>query len=291
MWVKGEVQGFFYYFSAIRINECYAIAPAHTVKHPQLGLLIPALAGTGTNYLSDLGGTTTISEVLVHPEYDRSFAKPDIAIFKLSQPFVGSKPTIAPVGSLSVGEIVTAAGFGVPGFTNTGFSAGGNVRGWNAPILDEGSLLFNPTYFGHTGFSTTAGVSLNGRCSNGDSGAGVYDSDGSLVGMTIGSSPGTASYEPAGTSIFLDLTEPTIRAWVKANTVVPQPSIGCMVVAGQMQISLAKLVPTREYRIMRTADMLVWEEAHRFTSATASKTWSEPLVTGARRFYRLEWQD
>ncbi len=34
-----------------------------------------------------------------------------------------------------------------------------------------------------------------------------------------------------------------------------------------------------------------WEEAHRFTAASATATWSEALAPEGRMFYRLEWNE
>ncbi len=302
LWVKSEYNGFPFYFSAIKINNFYAITSGHgvytaTYDNPNILLITPSFVGDGTNHLSDPGTVRTISQVIVYPTYGGNsgavnFSQPDLVILKFSQPISGSNPTFATPGTLAIGDVVTSAGFGVPGFTNIGFlPMDGQLRGWVASVLSETSASFNTENYGHTRFNSNPYL-LNGRVSSSDSGSPVYDVYGRLVGMNEGSTPPPNNYDVAGASIFLDLTNPTILAWILANTALPiPPIIACTVATSEAQLAFIHLVPVREYRIMRSPVLSGWQEAHRFTAASATATWSEALAPEGRMFYRLEWDE
>jgi hypothetical protein len=294
LWVKGEALGAFYYFSAIRINDHFAVTAAHAVMHPDYGVFVPALIGDGPNRLVDPGNVRQIAAVKVYPTYSGAsgYPQPDIAILKFTQPLSGASPTFAPPQSIVVGQVVTAAGYGVPGFTDTGFRPeDGQLRGWDARIESETSH-FNSQFYENTYFYPNSMISLNGRGSNGDSGSPVYDGQGRLAGMNIGNTPGTLHFDPIGTTIFLDLTNPTVRAWIEANTAIPDPpNLAINVTSTTAQFNFSNMIPAREYRVMRSSTLGAWEEAHRFTAITTTGSWSEALVPGGRRFYRLEWNE
>lgn len=296
LWVESEYQGTTFYFSAIRINDHFAITAGHAVYGETVGIISPKRLGDGTNRTTNPGNVRTISDVVVHPAYsgaNADFYSTDIAVLKFLEPLPGNNPTFAQAGSLSAGQILTSAGFGDRGFTGGAYLADGNVRGWNAPLLSEdGGDQFDNQIFGNTRFSAAAGVSLNGRGSNGDSGSPVYDSNGFLVGMSVGTSPIAFSVDPIGSTIFLDLTNPITRAWILANTAFPEPpAVACTVSVAEARLAFSRLVPAREYRVMHSNSLSNWLEAHRFTAASTTATWSEPLVPEGRMFYRLEWDE
>ena len=224
LWVKSEYQATVFRFSAIRINNYYAITAGHGTYLPGLGIIKPLAVGTGTNFLTDPGTTSTIAEVIVYPTYPGSaaFTQPDLAVLKFSTPIrTGSNPVLGQANSLSVGDTLTSSGFGIPGFTGGSFNEDGSVRGWNAAIRSETGGVFNTDDFGNTRFSSASGVALNGRLSNGDSGSPVYDETGYLIGMNIGSNPSPISADPNGTTVFLDVTNPVIASWIETNTALP----------------------------------------------------------------------
>jgi hypothetical protein len=79
----------------------------------------------------------------------------------------------------------------------------------------------------------------------------------------------------------------------------PAPEVGLTIAAGQVRLGLAGLVVGREYRVMRSVDLVGWAEAARFTvtedpwpaSGRVDREWSEAAVLPGRRFYRIEWEE
>jgi hypothetical protein len=83
------------------------------------------------------------------------------------------------------------------------------------------------------------------------------------------------------------------ESWGLDNVVVSvlqePPKITANVATGSAHLSFSNLVTGREYRIMRSPSLVSWVEAHRFTAAAPSSSWSEALSPQGRQFYRLEW--
>jgi hypothetical protein len=78
------------------------------------------------------------------------------------------------------------------------------------------------------------------------------------------------------------------------NGTIPEPTttVSLLLVAGgQVELAMSNLVANRMYRVMRSPELApaVWTEAHTFTAASISATWSESPPPGGRMFYRLEW--
>jgi hypothetical protein len=106
----------------------------------------------------------------------------------------------------------------------------GNIRGWEAnvsPLVGPGSSdYYQSTTFGYG----NAGLSLNGRGANADSGGPVFDLSGNLVGINDAVSfIGDGSI---GATDFLKLSNPTIYNWIVQNTQVPEPTTGALIGLG-----------------------------------------------------------
>lgn len=69
------------------------------------------------------------------------------------------------------------------------------------------------------------------------------------------------------------------------------PKVSCALTSTAAQLTFSDLIPTREYRIMRAPTLAAWVEAHRFTATATTDSWGEPLATGGKMFYRLEWSE
>jgi hypothetical protein len=282
-----------YHVPAVRINDHYAITSAHGVHSNTPGVLRRFVKiGDGTNYLTNPGNVREVAQVIVHPEYFNSslFSQPDIAIIKLAQPLAGSNAVFGPATSVAKFEKLTSSGFGVPGYVGIGFlPIDGQIRGWIAEVSSDTSGHYNNEYFGSTRFNTNP-YQLNGRGSSADSGGPVYDSQRRLVGITVGVAP--TDYSLGGITIFLDLTIPTIQSWIVANTTLSgPPSISCTITDTQAMLTLNNLLPTRDYRIMRSSNLRTWEEAHYFTAIGSTGSWSAALVPEGTQFFRLEWNE
>lgn len=71
LWVQSEYQGYIYNFSAIRIDDYFAITVGHATYLQGVGIITPLELGTGTNFLTNPRTVRTISAVTVHPAYPR----------------------------------------------------------------------------------------------------------------------------------------------------------------------------------------------------------------------------
>lgn len=212
------------YASVTFINERYAVTAAHVVD----ALFANgnyARIGTGGNFSSDPGQTADAFEVTFYPGYPGGSPtnSPDIAILRLATPLKGI--TQVEYGNASPFDVVTSYGYGFA------FHAGAPIvppdgfrRGWNAPVYPGAPLFgsdqwYNWTPFGGGGGSATP---VNGKALAGDSGGGVFNAQGQLVGINFGQSGNGAS---VGTTSYLDLAQPEVLAWVQANTTIP-PTCG-----------------------------------------------------------------
>lgn len=218
-------QGQLGYASVTFINEQYAITSAHLIAGVlQVGGSFQV--GTGSNYLTDPGNVVNVSSVLVHPAYQGNMGSadtnnPDIAILRFASPLAGI--TQATFGAAAPFDIVTSGGYGFafyagePSVPRDGFR-----RGWNAPVKTGAPLYGSDTWYNYTQFGGASGssVPVNGKVLSGDSGGGVYNSLGELVGINFGQSGNSAIL---GTSSYLDLSQPDVLNWVQSNTTIPAP--------------------------------------------------------------------
>jgi hypothetical protein len=72
---------------------------------------------------------------------------------------------------------------------------------------------------------------------------------------------------------------------------IAPPALAFAVSAPEAQLSCSHLIPAREYRVMRSANLWGWVEAHRFTAASTTATWNEVLAPEGTMFYRLGWDE
>lgn len=179
------------------------------------------------------------------------------------------------------GSILTCVGFGRATLSSGEYSDDGFLRAFQMRAVTPSSSFSDALYGAGSGSNFTS--TNPGAASSGDSGA-IVLYNGKPVGYLVaGSSP---------RSTFTDTTTSTAQAFFRANVPGPaQPALACTVTPTTAQLNFTNLVPSREYRIMRSAALATWEEAHRFTATTATGTWSEPLAPDGRRFYRLEWNE
>lgn len=77
-------------------------------------------------------------------------------------------------------------------------------------------------------FSTL--VELSGMNAGGDSGGGVYDLEGNLIGINTARN-GTDD-DTIGSNIYLDLGNPTVQSFIYSNTDVPEPGSGALLLLG-----------------------------------------------------------
>lgn len=222
------------YASVTFINSHYAITAAHVVSTLfQNGGY--ARIGMGGNFNSDPGQVVDAfsSDALFYPTYQQGSVNtnnPDIVILKLATPLAGVSQVS--YGTANPFDVVTSFGYGFAFFAGDpivqpdGFRRGWNARvGIGAPFFGA-DQWYNWTQFGAGG----ASIPVNGKGLSGDSGGGVYNSQGQLVGINFGQTGNGAS---VGSTSYLDLSQPEVRSWLEANTVIPTPSaIALLGIAG-----------------------------------------------------------
>jgi len=225
--------------SVALINENFAITCGHVVwNNLQNGGTFRV--GTGANFLNDRGQVVDVAELITYPGYPGGVTtnSPDIVILRLASPLAGI--TQAQFGTANPGDLVTAGGYG---FTNYAgqptVPRDGFRRGWNAPVSPGAPTFGADTWYNFSQFGGTVGgsVPVNGKVLNGDSGGGVYNSLGQLVGINFGQSGNNLS---VGFSSYLDLAQPDVLNWVQSNTI---PTPGALTLLG-----LGALVGSRRRR-------------------------------------------
>jgi hypothetical protein len=210
------------YASVTFINPYYAVTAAHVVGNLyQNGGY--ARIGTGGNFNSDPGQVVDAYEAVFYPTYQTGVDtnNPDIVILKLATPLAGVSQVS--YGTANPFDVVTSFGYGFAFFAGDPIvQPDGFRRGWNAPVRSDAPLFGSNTWYNSTSFGGGAGsaVPVNGKGLSGDSGGGVYNSQGQLVGINFGQTGNGASL---GTTSYLDLSQPEVLSWLQANTVIPTP--------------------------------------------------------------------
>jgi hypothetical protein len=223
-WLKGTSStGATGFASATIINSYYAITAGHVVGDLlQTGGALQL--GTGGNYFSDQGQVANVAEAIFHPAFQQGAVNtnnPDIAILRLATPLKGI--TQVEYGNASPFEVVTSYGYGFafyagqPTVPRDGFR-----RGWNAEVGSGSPFFGSDQWYNWTRFAAATNVPVNGKGLGGDSGGGVFNAQGQLVGLNFAQTGNGAS---VGSTSYLDLAQPEVLAWVQANTTIP-PTCG-----------------------------------------------------------------
>lgn len=207
--------------SATFLTDSWAITAAHNVS--DLLQYSPTYElSTGSNLSTVRGTIVSVNAVTLFPGYSGGFDSPDIALLHLTTPLQGAR---ANIGSVSVGELTTEAGFGAHGTPSTGIlPTDYNSRAFDAPAIPGTSPNVSDAYYFSTDFDSAIGVPLNGKALSGDSGGPVFDPSGNLVGIAVAQSGGT---DPLGITDDLTLSQPDVISWIEANSdygTTPEPS-------------------------------------------------------------------
>jgi uncharacterized protein (TIGR03382 family) len=234
---QNTIDGQVGYASATFINPYFAITAAHLVGtiYQNGGTF---QVGTGSNYFSDRGQVVNVAEVITYPGYAGGVStnSPDIAILRLATPISGI--TQAQYGTANPGDVVTSGGYGFAFFAGQPtVPRDGFRRGWNAPVASGAPIFGGDTYYNWSLFGSGLGVDTIGKGLGGDSGGGVYNSLGQLVGINFGQSGNNLTF---GTTSYLDLAQPDVLNWVQTNTI---PTPGALTLLG-----LGALVGSRRRR-------------------------------------------
>lgn len=189
-------------------------------------LILNASSGTFT-----LDGTSySATQIITDPNWNGNpSAGSDFALVHLSSSLTAIPPAMLYNGSTPLGQTATFVGYGLTGTGLTGYKTplDGQKRGVQAVVDVNNSDFGNTTYvFGATFESPANGaLPLEGCVAPGDSGGGVFFSDGSqyyLAGVTsfVAATDGNANSSYGDISGF-DSILPALP-WI--TSVVPEPS-------------------------------------------------------------------
>jgi hypothetical protein len=218
-----DIQGGRGFESGVLLNSQWVLAAAHGVTDASgniTGYVIGVAQGTPIS--SDTNLLVPVTVQYVYPGFDDSGNAPDLILLKLVKPV--SAPTLN-FGSASANSVVTSVGYGVVGTPSSGLRNydDGILRAWQATVDTDVVGGVSSTYYQDTDFGFNNRGLLNGEGAIYDSGGGVFNSAGQLVGITTRSSGNWN--DPAGFTIFDNLSQPEEYAWIM-NIITPvQPVI------------------------------------------------------------------
>ncbi len=204
------------YSSLVFVNPYTAISTAHQFS-PGFSSGISYAAVTGANYNS--GNVYNPASIFLHPN-----SAVDFAVITFDIPVPISKDIVFGQSRPAANESVWLTGYGRSGSPDIGYlSQDGNLRAGQSlannfpPLLGGSPLLYqNALFFDELSNPTHL------RLTNGDSGGGIFNQNGELVGL------GRAASSSVGgsTSEFLNLLAPEVRGFLDSHSVtaVPEPS-------------------------------------------------------------------
>jgi len=220
------------YFTGQKLSNKYGLINMHSWNSPGRPPNTLLMVGTGDNFLTNPGQTSTVSVVYTPPAWDVNdpFGSPDFAIIRFDTPLTGPSINIAPPNSVQNGDILTMVGFGWPAIAGQGFfpQRDGNVRGFRM-VADNGfpANINRSGIFGGAFFSSNLDVPLIGNVSTEDSGGKVIK-DGLVVGITSAVIGGTSVN---GSAYYYNITNnPIIQSFVPEPTSLAAVTIAMVLV-------------------------------------------------------------
>ena len=265
--------------SAAYYNERCVLTAAHNLDQSDWNV-VRCEVSTGPNYVTNRGTIVPGFKYAVHPEYNPNDtgSGPDLAIVYLAAALPGRN---AEIGSCSIGEVLTHAGFGSTATPSTPTFRDRNSRSWNAAVEDWVHWSSNPTYYAQSSFYPY--IALNGKGLGGDSGGPVYNSGGELVGINKAEYGGTSV---SGGTIFLKLSQPDVLSWIEQNTTNLTVNPPNLALNGVGVLNLTGDT-NQIYGLLSSTNLTEWQEIGLVTNLTGSVTFQDTNAPNfAARFYR-----
>ena len=184
------------------------------------------------------------------------------------------------IGTAAVEDILDLAGYGSWGTPSSPGSRDGNLRAFDAKVRE--SVAYGSAPFYQTtqfGVGDLSGLALNGKGMNGDSGGPVFNARGELVGMMIAAS---TNHTSVGNTTHLCLGEPSIKAWIEANTKIATPETNCVRTTNGMTVSWD--LDAVGWKLQKSADLSVWSDVGTMILTAGSHTYEGDA---SRQFFRL----
>jgi len=277
--------------SAVRLNEDWALTAAHNLPSAYGLTSVSLSVSNGSNCITSPGVTISCSNDYIFPGFTGSSSNgTDLALIRLGSALSG--PTLT-LGSASVGELVYEVGFGSYGTPATGLiAADGNVRAFEAYFSGR-SWSYAPLdyYYNALGFGYDGGESLalNGRGAPGDSGSGVFNSRGQLIGITTAYTG--ANNDPSGTTFYMDLTVPEVRTWIKSVTGTvfwKEMHLTASVQNNQVTVSVLDGTPNTVVTLQASTDLTTWADYTTVTLNSSGIGAFTEATNGPQRFLRAK---
>ena len=278
--------------SAVRLNEDWVLTAAHNLYAASAPTNNSITVGNGSNFTTSPGTTISCStDIIMLPGFNDAAISngTDLALVRLLSPLSG--PTLA-LGSAGVGELVYEVGFGKHGTPATGLlAADGNVRAFeayvsSAPVLGAPDYFYNTTNFGFDGGETLA---LNGRGAPGDSGSGVFNSRGELVGIATGYNG--APTDPFGTTYYMDLTNPEVSSWILSTIATSSSSpmhLTASVQNNHVTVVVENGSPGATVTLQSSTDLQAWADSGTVTLSLSGTGTHTETINGPQRFFRVK---
>lgn|GEM_PF-6282200 len=224
------------YFSGAEIAPGWVLTAGHGVVTSG-GTATIDKVGSGSNYLTSPGATSSVANVYVYPGYSSGFNSPDAALVHLNTPLTSNTLKIAPFPS--VDDVLTSSGYGLYATVGGVTARDGNIRAFNATVTSTTPGNVSADFYVNLGFAPNSGVTLNGKGLAGDSGGPAFNSLDQFVGILDASFGGLN--ESGGTDILV-AAQPQVDGWINQTiTSVPEPSAFFVLVLGGSGLLLKRV--------------------------------------------------
>ena len=286
LFVHATIDGFSYVFNGVRVNSEWAMIPMHAYNF-KTGIATIDWLSNGKNFITDPCDVRVPLEIKTTKTWDinRPFSSgPDVAFIRVDN-MPGKDLVFAPVGSIEVGEAITAAGSGYHGTSSASLSPqDGNIRGFNAPVSAVNPSNVSDSMYFTIRFNPYTGLSTNGMGAFLDSGGLGIDAEGRAVGMISGGEGGT---DGIGSTALLNFTDASNAALIKENTKATssslvKPDLGYLLTLSGMTVSWdSKAVG---WTLQKSPDLSTWTNVGTTISSSGTFTYSGG---DTRQFFRL----
>lgn len=210
-------------------------------------------AATGGTFTLN-GSSYSSAQMVVNPGWNGdAFNGYDLALVRLNTPVTDVLPASLYLGNLEIGQTGTFVGYG---FTGTGLTGQGTLDNqkrafqnvidgnFGNPSVLLGADFDNPNSTADSDFGSPTPLMLEGCVAPGDSGGGVFLSDGSqsyLAGVIsfVAGRDGNANADYGDVSGFGRVS--AFAPWI--TSVVPEPSSATLLLAGGLTLFLRRKHP------------------------------------------------
>lgn len=222
------------YGGGVIIGSQWILTAAHVVKNDQNVTFAPSDVQVVTGYTNLYDGmwlASSVSEIIVHPNYNRTTMDNDIALIKLYSP-------------LSFGStrqpIITGS------YASTGTTA--IISGWGRRTLAEGSADMTQLYAVPVTVQSTTTTKIAGKASasmpfKGDSGGPLTVNDPIFGTVLVGLASYVSGNNPQSNPVYYT-NVPNYSSWIQTHTGISRPYLtGSKLVTARTAFSVENIQP------------------------------------------------